>query len=53
MKAGAFLNHDKKVPAKPVLRTAISLGYPASPPRRGSRKPISELVYEERYRTSA
>ncbi len=38
------------VPAKPVVRTAISLGYPASPPRRGSRKPISELVHEERYR---
>src|SRR5713101_9395054 len=35
------------VPAKPVVRTAISLGYPASPPRRGSRKPISELVHEE------
>ena len=38
------------VPSKPVLRTAISLGYPASPPRRGSRKPLSELVHEERYR---
>ncbi len=38
------------VPAKPVLRTAISLGYPAGPPRRGSRNPISELVLEERYR---
>ncbi len=38
------------VPAKPVVRTAISLGYPAPPPRRGSRKPISELVHEERYR---
>jgi nitroreductase len=38
------------VPAKPVVRTAISLGYPASPPRRGLRKPISELVHEERYR---
>jgi nitroreductase len=39
-----------RVPAKPVVRTAISLGYPASPPRRGVRKPISELVHEERYR---
>jgi nitroreductase len=38
------------VPAKPVLRTAIALGYPASAPRRGSRKPLSELVHEERYR---
>ena len=38
------------VPAKPVLRTAIALGYSAGAPRRGSRKPISELVYEERYR---
>src|ERR1700737_5259780 len=27
-----------RVPAKPVVRTAISLGYPASPPRRGARK---------------
>ena len=38
------------VPPRPVLRTAIGLGYPAGPPRRGSRKPISELVHEERYR---
>ncbi len=37
------------VPAKPVVRTAISLGYPAGAPRRGSRKPISEFVHEERY----
>ena len=37
------------VPAKPVVRTAIALGYPASPPRRGARKPISELVHEERF----
>jgi len=40
------------VPAKPAVRTAISLGYPAGAPRRGSRKPISELVHEERYRAS-
>jgi nitroreductase len=40
------------VPAKPVARTAISLGYPASSPRRGTRKPITELVHEERYRAS-
>jgi len=40
------------VPAKPVVRTAIALGYPAHPPRRGSRKPISELVHEERYPAS-
>lgn len=38
------------VPAQPVLRTAISLGYPASPSRRGARKPLSELVHEEQYR---
>ena len=38
------------VPAKPVVRTAIALGYPSSPPRRGARKSVSELVHEERYR---
>jgi nitroreductase len=38
------------VPPKPVVRTAISLGYPAGAQRRGKRKPISELVHEERYR---
>ena len=38
------------VPAKPVVRTAIALGYPASSARRGARKPINELVHEERYR---
>jgi nitroreductase len=38
------------VPADPVVRTAIALGYPASQPRRGTRKPINELVREERYR---
>jgi nitroreductase len=37
------------VPPKPVVRTAISLGYPARAPRRGKRKPIDELVHEERY----
>ncbi len=40
------------VPPKPVVRTAISLGYPTGAPRRGSRKPITELVQEERYRAS-
>lgn len=40
------------VPAKPVVRTAISLGHPASSPRRGARKPLNELVHEERYRAS-
>jgi hypothetical protein len=40
------------VPPKPVVRTAISLGYPAGPSRRGSRKPISELALKERYRAS-
>jgi nitroreductase len=38
------------VAGKRVVRTAISMGYPAKPPRRGRRKPISELVHEERYR---
>jgi nitroreductase len=37
---------------KRVARTAISLGFPARPPRRGDRKPLSELVHEERYRAS-
>ncbi|HJX19887.1 MAG TPA: nitroreductase family protein [Steroidobacteraceae bacterium] len=40
------------VPPKPVVRTAISLGYPAVAPRRGTRKPIDELVHEERHRAS-
>jgi len=40
------------VPGKPVVRTAISLGYPARAPRRGLRKPINDLVFEERYRAS-
>jgi hypothetical protein len=40
------------VTGKRVVRTAISLGYPARAPRRGKRKPINELVYEERYRAS-
>jgi nitroreductase len=35
-----------------VVRTAIALGFPARPPRRGDRKPLSELVHEERYRAS-
>ena len=38
------------VPDKRVVRTAISMGYPAHPPRRGQRKPIGELVHDERYR---
>jgi len=38
------------VPAKLVLRTAIGLGYPSKPLRRGARKPLNELVHEERYR---
>jgi nitroreductase len=40
------------VPPKRVVRTAISLGYPARAPRRGKRKPITELVHEERYTAS-
>jgi hypothetical protein len=35
-----------------VVRTAISLGFPARPLKRGHRKPLSELVHEERYRAS-
>src|ERR1700736_4417746 len=31
------------VPGKQIVRTAISLGYPARAPRRGQRKPINEL----------
>ena len=38
------------VPAERMVRTVVSMGYPARPPRRGARKPISELVHEERYR---
>ena len=38
------------VPGKRVVRTVVSIGYPAHPPRRGRRKPIGELVHEERYR---
>jgi nitroreductase len=37
---------------KRVARTAIALGFPARAPRRGDRKPLSELVHEERYRAS-
>jgi nitroreductase len=40
------------VAGKPVVRTAISLGYPPRAPRRGERKPINEIVHEERYRAS-
>jgi len=40
------------VPGKAVLRTAISLGYPSRAPRRGTRKPINELVHQERFRAS-
>ena len=40
------------VPPKPLVRTAISLGYPAGAPRRGKRKPIRALVHEERYSAS-
>ncbi|HEY4845310.1 MAG TPA: nitroreductase family protein [Candidatus Dormibacteraeota bacterium] len=40
------------VPGKQIIRTAISLGYPAHAPRRGQRKPVNELVHEERFRPS-
>ena len=41
------------VPSGRTVRSAISLGYPADDARRGrgapSRKPLSEIVHEERY----
>jgi nitroreductase len=37
------------VPKPRVVRTAISLGYPLRPSRRGKRKPLTELVHQERY----
>lgn len=37
------------VPQGRLLRTAISLGYPATTPRRGRRKPPERLVHWERY----
>ena len=37
------------VPKERMLRTVISIGYPAGALRRGARKPISELVHAERY----
>lgn len=43
------------VPRGRLMRTALSLGYPVEPPSGarsalpGGRKPLSELVYEERY----
>src|SRR5919108_1494780 len=37
------------VPANKLVRTAISLGYPAGPARRGARKPLSQVVHEEKY----
>jgi nitroreductase len=40
------------VPVKHIVRTAISLGYPARAPWRGQRKAINEIVHEERYRAS-
>ena len=39
------------VPDPRVVRTAISMGYPSRAPRRGKRKPIGELVFEDRYRS--
>jgi nitroreductase len=37
------------VPEKKLVRTAISMGYPATPPRRGARKPLSHVVHEGKY----
>jgi nitroreductase len=45
--------HILGVPGQRVVRTAISLGFPARAPRRGHRKPLNQLVHEERYRTSS
>jgi nitroreductase len=44
------VKHILGVHGKRVVRTAISLGYPARAPRRGERKPLNELVHEEQYR---
>ena len=44
-----------EIPQSKMVRTVLSLGYPASPPEGGrlalpkGRKPLSELVHEERY----
>jgi hypothetical protein len=51
-RSAGFRNDAKRilgVPGKRVVRSAISIGYPAHPPRRGRRKPLSDLVHEERY----
>ena len=40
------------VPHGRRLRTAIALGYPATKPRRGRRKPPERLVHWERYETT-
>ena len=41
------------MPQSKLVRTVLSLGYPSSPPEGGrwhpGRKPLSELVHEERY----
>src|ERR687889_635349 len=43
------------IPQSKLVRTVLSLGYPTSPPEGGhlalpkGRKPLSELVHEERY----
>jgi nitroreductase len=43
------------IPQSKLVRTVLSLGYPTSPPQGGhlalpkGRKPLSELVHEERY----
>jgi hypothetical protein len=43
------------IPTGRLVRTALSLGYPAHPPSGGrsalpqGRKPLSELVHEDRY----
>jgi nitroreductase len=44
-----------RIPQSKLVRTVLSLGYPTSPPEGGrlalpkGRKPLSELVHEERY----
>lgn len=38
------------IPEGRTVRTGISLGYPATAPRRGRRKPLDSIVHWDRYR---
>jgi nitroreductase len=52
---GAAAKHILGIPQERLVRTAVSFGYPreemagARPKRADARKPLSELVHEERY----